>query len=386
MIINNIKIVLPDREIEKGSIILKNNIIEHINTKPDNSDVEIFDASNLIAIPGLIDLHIHGAGGLSITDKTDNSLPELSKKLAGLGTTGFLWTTMAVPVEEMDWIMKQVADFKHEGGAFCHGVNIEGSFISPQRCGSHLPDFILEPDINYIDRWQKISGNKIKIVTVAPERVPEDFIKGLTDRKIIPSIGHSAADYEQTLKALEAGAGYFTHLGNATGMIHQRIPGLVSAALLDDKSVIEIICDGVHLHPAVVQIFVKLKGWDKVVLVSDGTCVLGMPPGTYKWYDSEVIFDGESLKLPDHTIAGGAMPLGKALGKLMKFTGCSLSTATRMSSLKPARILGIDEICGSIAPGKSADIVLINKDFEVIYTFVAGKLVYSKWNTLLQET
>jgi len=277
----------------------------------------------------------------------------------------------------MDSVMQKAADFTNNGGAICHGVNIEGSFISSERTGSHLKSCIFEPEIAIVERWLKLSNNKIRIITIAPEKTPEEFIKFLVSKNIIASIGHSHATYDQTQKALDQGASFFTHLGNATGMLHQREPGLVGAALLDPNSTIEVICDGVHLHSAIVQIFIKVKGWDKVVIVSDGTCVMGMPPGIYKWYDSNATFDGESLKLDNETIAGGVLPLNKALKNLVKFTRCTLSAAVRMTSLKPARMLGIDDLYGSISAGKVANIVLVNKDYDIVHTFVEGKLVYS---------
>jgi N-acetylglucosamine-6-phosphate deacetylase len=382
MIITNIKkIILPDQEINNGHIILDGKLIEDIlesGTDESGENRKVFDASGLTAIPGLIDLHIHGAKGISVTDKEPDSLQRLSRALPEFGITGFLWTTMAVPMPEMDSVMEKVAGFSNTDGAICHGINIEGSFISQQRPGSHLTSCIFEPKIDIVERWLKLSNNRIRLITIAPEKTSDEFIKYLVSKNIITSIGHSHADYEQTLKALESGASFFTHLGNATGMLHQREPGLVGAALLDAASTIEVICDGVHLHSAIVQIFIKVKGWDKVVIVSDGTCVMGMPPGEYKWYDATATFDGESLKLENETIAGGVLPLNKALKNLLKFTKCTLSAAVRMTSLKPARILGIDEEYGSLAPGKIANIVLVDKDYNVVHTFVEGKLVYSR--------
>lgn len=381
MIIKNAKkIVLPDREINKGSIILKDKLIEKINPETEElprQNEQIFDATGLTAIPGLIDLHIHGAFGISVTDKDSDSLIKLSKALPEFGITGFLWATMAAPLAEMDSVMRKVADFTNSDGAICHGIYIEGSFISPKRAGSHLISCIFEPDIALVERWIKLSKNKIKIITIAPEKTSDEFIKYLVSKNIIASIGHSHADYEETLHALEQGASHFTHMGNATGMLHQREPGLAGAALLNANSTIEVICDGVHLHSAIIQIFIKLKGWDKVVIISDGTCVMGMPPGKYKWYDENAYFDGESLKLENETIAGGVLPLNKALKNLLKFTKCTLSAAVRLTSLKPARLLGIDHLYGSLKSGKVANIVLLDKEYNVVHTFIEGKLVYS---------
>jgi N-acetylglucosamine-6-phosphate deacetylase len=376
MIINNVKIILPDNTINNGSITVDSGIITNISENIQENE-NSFDANGLIAIPGLIDLHIHGAGGISVTDKDPDSLNKLSKYLVRFGITGFLWTTMAVPVEEMDFVMTQMSNYKNNNYSECLGINIEGSFISAGRAGSHLTSCIFEPNIELMQRWINLSNNNIRIVTIAPEKTPESFIKFLNENNIIPSIGHSQATYEQTVKSLEQGATYFTHLGNATGVIHQREPGIVGAALLDENSVIEIICDGFHLHSGIVKLFLKTKGWENSVLVSDGTCVMGMPSGKYEWYDSYANYDGESLKLENGTIAGGVQPLNKAIKNVMNFTNCSLNQAVQMTSLLPAKKLGIDKNYGSIEIGKKANIALISNDYETKYTFVEGKLVYS---------
>lgn len=376
MIINNVKIVLPEKIINNGSIIIENGIIKDVSDKIVQGS-DSFDGNGLIAIPGLIDLHIHGANGISVTDKDENSLDKLSKVLVKFGITGFLWTTMAVPLDEMDFVMKQMSNYKNDNGAECLGINIEGSFISSGRAGSHLTSCIFEPSIDLMQRWIDLSNKNIRVVTIAPEKTPENFVKFLVKNNIIPSIGHSQANYEQTIEALEQGATYFTHLGNATGILHQREPGIVGAALLDEKSVIEIICDGFHLHSAIVKLFLKAKGWENTVLVSDGTCVMGMPKGKYEWYDSYANFDGESLKLENGTIAGGVQSLNKAIKNVINFTNCTLNQAVQMTSLLPAKKLGIDKNYGSIEIDKKANIVLLSNDYEVKNTFINGKLVYS---------
>ncbi len=376
MIINNVKIILPDSEINNGSIEINNDRITKINDFVLNDSENTFDGNGLTAISGLIDLHIHGADGISITDKDNHSLEKLAKALPKFGITGFLWTTMAVPLQEMDFVMQQAGDYQNKNDSVCLGVNIEGSFISDKRAGSHLVDCIFNPSIDLMQRWIYLSKNKIKIVTIAPEKTSDEFISFLVDNNIIPSVGHSQATFEETNKALISGASYFTHLGNATGMIHQREPGLVGSALIDENSVIEVICDGFHLHSAVVKIFLKVKGWQNTVLVSDGTCVMGLKVGRYKWYDDYVTYDGESLKLDNDTIAGGVMPLSKAIKNAMNFTNCTLSQAVYMASFLPAKKLGVDKDYGSIEINKKANIVLLNSDFEVKNTFINGQLVY----------
>jgi N-acetylglucosamine-6-phosphate deacetylase len=379
MLIKNVSLVLPNHPITLGNIVIDNKTITKISqTSDETSDDLIYDFKDMFAIPGLIDLHIHGADGISITDSDKDSLDRLSNALVKFGITGFLWTTMSAPIEELDEIMTKVSTFEHSKGALCYGINIEGSFISPQRAGSHVKEYIFEPSIELLQRWLTLSNNKIKIITIAPEKTSKEFIDFLLKNNIIPSIGHSKANYEQTITALSHGASYFTHLGNATGMLHQREPGLVGAALLDKNSSIEIICDGVHLHPAIVKIFSELKGLKNVVLVSDGTCVMGMPKGIYKWYDQDAVFDGESLKLPDDTIAGGVQPLSRAIKNIMTFTDCTLNEAVYMASTLPAQRLGIYDKYGSIEKDKIANITIIDKDYEVVATFVEGKLVYQR--------
>lgn len=379
MIIYNARIILKDSEIENGSILIENGKIKKIYPylyKEENQ--ETIDATDCTIIPGLIDLHIHGVDGFSVLDE-NNQTQNISKSLVKYGITGFLLTTMATSIEKMNQTMLDVAEFNNiNNTSECYGINIEGSFINPQRAGSHLLEYIFEHDINIIKEWIKLSNNKIKIITVAPEISNDVFIEYLKSNNINVSIGHSKANFEQTNEYIKKGMKYFTHLGNATGMIHQREPGLVSSALLDKNSNIEIICDGIHLHPSVVDLFVRLKTLDKIVIVSDGTCVMGLEPGNYKWYDDDAFYDGISFKLKDGTIAGGVLPISKSFINLMNFTGCNIISAIRTVSLKPARILGIDDQVGSISVNKKANIVVLDKNFDIRYTLINGNIVYSK--------
>lgn len=377
MIIYNAKIVLQDSELENASILIENDRIKKIYPYPHQEGNNIIDATNCIVVPGFIDLHMHGVEGFSVLDN-DNQTENISKSLVKYGITGFLLTTMATSIDKMNQIMENVANFENNNTSECYGINIEGSFINPKRAGSHNSEYIFEHDINIMKNLINLSNNKIKIVTIAPELTNESFINYLKENNIIVSIGHSNANFEETNSYIKNGIRYFTHLGNATGMIHQREPGLVTSALLDKNSDIEIICDGIHLHYSIVDLFVRLKTLDKIIIVSDGTCVMGLEPGNYKWYDKIAFYDGFSFKLEDGTIVGGVLPISKSFLNLMKFTSCNLVSAIRTVSLKPARILGIDKEVGSISINKKANLVIFDKDFNIKYTLVNGNIVYSK--------
>ena len=371
MIINNVDIVLPNKVISLGSIVIKNNRIDEISESPVNLD-NVFDASGLTAISGLIDIHIHGAMGYSVADRNPESLYKVSHELLKFGVTGFLWTTLASPIDELDNIMRQVGNFNNPNGAKCFGVYIEGSFISEKQIGSQAKEFIFEPSEEIIENWIKLSNNKLKVITISVDKARKDFIQYLKSKNIVASIGHTQGTYEEALQVLEYGASNFTHLGNAMGSFHQREPNIIGAGLNDKNSTVEIICDGKHLHPATVDIFTKAKGFDKTILISDACHVMGMPKGFYKWYDKDVYYNGETLTFNDGGLVAGTLALNKAVKNLMAFTNCDLPTAIRTVTLNPAKLLKIDKDYGSLEKGKIADIVLLDKNMNVVYTFLNG--------------
>lgn len=334
-------------------------------------------------IPGLIDLHVHGANGKDVMDGELDALTTMSSALAMEGVTGFLATTMTTSVEKIERALCVVRDFIHRQdqnvGAAIFGVHLEGPFISPEKIGAQNRENILPCKTDYIERWQKLSGHAIKIVTLAPELSGSaEFIRYLQQQKIIASLGHTNATFAESCEAIAAGCSHVTHLFNAMRGIHQREPGVVTAALLADEVTVEMIVDGIHVHPALVQLVLRMKGKDKLVMVTDAMRAKCMHDGMYELGGQSVEVKDAVARLADGTLAGSTLKMPVALQNIMKFTQCSLQDAVNMAAENPAKILGVFDKKGSIAIGKDADLVVLDENLQVVMTVIGGKMIFKK--------
>lgn len=330
-------------------------------------------------IPGFIDLHVHGACGKDVMDDEKESLAEISRALAAEGVTGFLATTMTAPAEQLTAVLKRVADAVDQvDGAAILGVHLEGPFISSTKKGAHLFHEV-KPEASLVRDWQKTTNNMIKIVTVAPElpgMLP--FIKALRDMDIIASVGHTHATFAETMAAIDAGCTQATHLFNAMRGIHQREPGAATALLLSDKVSAEIIADGIHLHPAMAELALRIKGKDRLLLVTDAMRAKCLGNGRYELGGQEVEVKDGKVMLADGTLAGSVLRMPEAIKHMEEFTPCSLAEAIQMATINPARVLRIDNRKGEIAVNRDADLVILNPHLEVDLTIRAGHKIYKR--------
>ena len=331
-------------------------------------------------IPGLIDLHIHGANGHDVMDGTEEALSAISHSLAAEGVTGFLPTTMSASSDKLENVLKVISNaMRMRSGAAILGAHLEGPFIAKEKCGAQCGDHLLAPDAGLVQSWQKLTNNVIKMVTLAPE-LPEavHLITALRKMNIIPSIGHTNATYEQTEAAIAAGCTQVTHLFNAMRGIHQRDPGTVGAALLSDNVAAELIVDGLHLHPAIVELSYRMKGKDKLLLVTDAMRAKCLGNGHYDLGGQQVgVVDGKA-SLQDGTLAGSTLRMPRAILNMAAFAKCSLTEAIHMASYNPARTLGLSARKGSIEVGNDADLAVLNETFEVQLTIREGREIYSR--------
>jgi N-acetylglucosamine-6-phosphate deacetylase len=330
-------------------------------------------------VPGMIDLHIHGAKGRDVMDASLDSLAEMSKALAAEGVTGFLATTMTASPYDIETVLGSVRDFMHEPtlGAKIVGVHLEGPFISPEKVGAQSREKLLPLKIDYIKRWQALSDHLIKIVTFAPE-LPgsSDFIRYLRQHNIIASMGHTHASFTECMTAIDAGCSHATHLFNAMRGMHQRDPGTVGAVLLSDHVTAEIIVDGVHVHPVMLQLALRLKGPNKLVLVTDAMRAKCLSDGKYDLGGQSVEVKNHVARLSDGTLAGSTLTMPAALKNMMKFTGLDFSYAIKLVTENPAKILGLFDKIGSIAVGKIADLVVLNENLDVVLTLIQGHICF----------
>ena len=364
---------------ENANILIRGKTIVRIGKiKTADENCQVLDASGRIVAPGFIEVHIQGAGGASILDANRSALETISTTLARLGTTSFLATTVFKPgVENLPIAVAAENTGKDLGGANLLGIHLEGPFISPEKKGGILMNSICKPSLNILRKIYDLTGKTLKMMTIAPE-LPGSLpvIRKLVDSGTIASFGHSSASYEETLKGIEAGISHVTHLFNAMPPIHHRSPGPLPAIFENKRVTCQVITDGVHLHPEIVRFAFNLLGDSRFVTISDGVTSTGLPDGIYLYDGVKYRSKNGTGRRNKETLVGTTLGLNQMIGRLMKFTGCTLETAIKTVTENPARTLGIEKRKGSLAIGKDADIVILNQDLSVFATIIAGKKVF----------
>ncbi|MEH7384894.1 N-acetylglucosamine-6-phosphate deacetylase [Bacillus sp. JJ1521] len=385
MFITNLTIFSEDGIIEKGFIEVDGEKIKKVGQMADfqasEQDEVITFNESFSLLPGMIDLHIHGASGADVMDATPGALVTMSQTLPKEGTTSFLATTMTKSKEDIENAIGNIADFipkQNPGHAEILGAHLEGPFLSPKRAGAQHPGNIINPDVELFKKWQTLSGDNIRLVTLAPEEPGGlELTAHLKDTGVVASIGHSDAVYDQVEVAIEAGVTHATHLFNGMRGLHHREPGVAGAVLLHDEVKCEMIVDGIHIAPKMVKFAYKNKGSKGSILITDAMRAKCLGAGMYDLGGQEVSVNGERAVLNDGTLAGSILKLNDAVRNMMKFTDCSLQDITEMTAVNPAKQINVFDRKGSIKAGKDADIVIVNDQLEVIMTFCRGRLAYS---------
>lgn len=331
--------------------------------------------------PGLVDMHMHGIDGHDTMDGTPESLQAISGALARYGVTSFLATTMTAPYAELEPVLENIARASQAGlpGAEAIGIHLEGPWINPRYKGAQKEENISLPKLDAVKRMYELAQGLIKVVTIAPEQ-PEalEAIAWLKERGVIVSAGHTGATFAQAAEAVDAGVRHFTHCFNAMTGLHHREPGVVGAAMYHEHLSTELIADGIHVHPAVMRILYRVKTPERLALVSDSMRAAALGEGTYDLGGQEVRVRDNQAQLADGTLAGSILTLNKAVANMVTLSGVPLAEAVEMASHTPAAILGYGERKGRLAAGYDADMIVLDDDFEVAMTFVAGKRVYER--------
>ena len=366
--------------IENGKITSVGQMAEYVST-PGEKVIDLHHESYLS--PGFIDIHIHGANGADTMDATPEALTTMASALPKEGTTSFLATTITQSPENIEKAIRNAAEYQKKrntpGKAEVLGIHLEGPFINKKHNGAQPEHYILKPDIDLFQKWQKLADNAIKVVTLAPEiENASELIAYLAANGVIASIGHTDASYEEVVKAVEDGASHVTHLFNAMKGIHHRQPGAAGAALLLDQLTAEIIADGVHVRPEMIDLAVRVKGEEKLVLITDSMRAKCLKNGRYDLGGQDVfVRDGKAV-LEDGTLAGSILKMKDSIQNIIRFTKLSLFQAVRMASTNPAKELKVFDRKGSLAVGKDADIVVLNPKYEVQMTLCRGEIAYEQ--------
>lgn len=343
---------------------------------PDSRDGESYDASGCYVIPGLTDVHFHGCKGADFSDGDPDGLQAMAEYELSRGVTQICPAGMTLLEDRLLKVCRTAAEHKREGrpGADLVGINLEGPFLSLAKKGAQNGDWLHEPDAAMLRRLMDASEGLVKLVSVAPE-VPGamEFIREVSE-EVNVAVAHTTADYDTAMEAFRSGARQVTHLFNAMPGFTHRAPGVVGAALDSSWSRVELICDGIHIHPAVVRATFKMFGAGRVVLISDTMRAAGMSDGEYDLGGQNVIVKGPLATLADGTIAGSATDLMACMKTAVSF-GIPLEDAVRAAAVNPAQAIGIFDRVGSLEPGKRANVVVLDGELNVKAVFFHGKCV-----------
>lgn len=372
--------------IPNGYISITNDKISAIGEMEEyvpGSSEKVLDVQGKTIVPGMIDVHIHGAAGADVMDATPEALGKMAVFLAKEGTTSFLATTITQSPERIEKALSNIADYmKHHqsaGKAECIGVHLEGPFINAKRKGAQPLEFILEPDVERFKKWQAIAQGQIKLVTFAPEEPGGyELAAYLKETGVIASIGHSDATYDQVMEGIEAGIRHVTHLFNGMRGFHHREPGVAGAAMLREELNVEMIADGIHINPRSVRLAYQQITSDRILLITDAMRAKCMKQGSYDLGGQKVTVTERDARLEDGTLAGSILKMKDAAKNMIKYTGCSMEEVIQMTASNAAKELKIADRKGSIRVGKDADLVVLNPDLDVYLTICRGEFAYQK--------
>lgn len=327
-------------------------------------DGEVIDAEGLLVLPGLVDIHSHGAAGEDFSDGNPEGLKKILQYEKRCGITSYCPTSMTFPKERLRQIFASIKGAQTEDGATVVGINMEGPFLDPAKKGAHVEKWIAAPDVAFVRELNQDADGLVRLVTVAPNMDgAEEFIKEMHEEVCI-SLGHTAADYDCASRAMKLGAHHVTHLYNAMQPFGHRAPGLIGAAMDDPECMVELICDGYHIHPSAIRAAFRMFGPERVVLISDSMRATGMENGTYELGGQEVTVKDRKAVLKDGTLAGSATNLYGCMCKAVEF-GIPLEQAIMAATANPARSIGIFDRVGSIRIGKQADLLLVSENLEL---------------------
>ena len=367
MIIGNANVYI-DGTFRHASVTIEGDKIVSIGEANIPCDV---DAKGKYLVPGFVDVHTHGAMNEDFSDGKPEGLLKMSRYYAKNGVTSFLATTMTLEEETLMPAMEIIRDFERPAdGAKCAGIHLEGPFLSYAKRGAQAAKNLHTPDVEMFHRLNTASGNKVRLVTVAPEEPGAmDFIRAVSQTCTV-SLGHTNADYDTAVAAFDAGATHTTHLFNAMAPFTHRAPGVIGAAY-DKKATAELICDGLHIHPSAIRVAHIMFG-KNLVVISDSLRCAGGPDGEYELGGQPVeMRDGKATLKGSEILAGSSSNLLAEVKNLVCF-GVALEDAIYAVTAAPAKAVRLDHI-GSIEPGKIADLLLLNADLELDSVYIDGK-------------
>lgn len=380
-LIKNVILISPYDLIFGHCIIIENGKISGIPRKEDIDEGKferIIDGDGKYLSPGFIDIHNHGNSGYDVMDGSEKALDKMANFHLKNGVTSFLATVITSSYENMEKAIENIAGYENKNDrSQLLGIHLEGPFFSMEKKGAQPGKYIKEPSIKNMGKLIEKSQAKLKMVSLAPEKEGSlELISYLRSKDIVVAMGHSMASFEETKLAIGHGATVATHLYNGMKSFSHREPGIVGACLLDDRVYCELIYDRVHLHDGAVEMAIKMKGLDRVILVSDAMRAAGLEDGDYELGGQKVVVKDGAARLESGSLAGSTLNLRDAVYNMVDKYGMPMKDAIRMASLTPAEAMGIDKSKGSIEVGKDADLLLLDENINIKASIIGGSIFY----------
>lgn len=379
-LIKNSRVITPYEIRENCSLcILDSKIVDLV--KADQVDEaqfdKVIDLEGKYLSPGFIDVHNHGNYGHDAMEGTAEALASMSKFHLSNGVTGYLATTMTGSQQGTIKAIKNAANYirVNSEGAKVLGLYLEGPYFAQEKKGAQPPEFIKDPDLDELKIFLQAGEGNVKIVALAPElSQAKEAVALLKERGVTVAAGHTNAAYTEASEGIERGITQATHLYNGMRAFTHREPGVIGAVLTDERVACEMICDGIHLHPAAMKVAVKLKGKDKIILISDAMMATGLKDGTYDLGGQDVFVKDGVARLKDGALAGSTLTLNRAVYNMVHLVGVPLQEAVQMATLNPARAIGADKNKGSIEIGKDADLIAFDEKLAISFAMIEGEV------------
>jgi N-acetylglucosamine-6-phosphate deacetylase len=375
----------PAERVEQPLLLVEDHVIVEAGSRPAcriPSGVRMVDFGDATLAPGFVDIHIHGGAGEDVMHSDSSGLAAVEQLLLRHGVTSYLPTTVTAPLDQtwsaLDRLANAIESAARDGGSRTEraqplGIHLEGPFLSHVRRGVHPPENLLLPSLPAFDRFWQAARGHIRMMTIAPElEGAQEVIAEAARRGVCVSLGHSDADLNSARAAVAAGARHATHTFNAMRPLNHRDPGIIGEVLTDSRLSADIVADGIHLDPVIVELFLKAKGPDGAVLITDAISATGMPEGRYRLGTFEVeVKNGRCLV--DGKLAGSVLTLDRAVRNVMQFAHWDLQQAVRLATLNPARVAGLADR-GRLEAGAKADFVVLSPNGEVRSTIIGGQV------------